>query len=259
MAWDWFHSKTEHALLTLEMLKSKMVKMFKSGEDKITMMKKFEARRWKKCEKFPTYFHEKVLLGNRIGLVEDDLINYIIDGMDSSILQTQAEMKEFNELSHMLQVMGDIANDQRGASTAVVPPTNTSTRPRGEEGHILNRFPRPKRDRGPCFECGSMGHQKRNCSQRRGESTTTPDSTPLLVEKDAVIPPYTLSIHLNDIHTDGNKTLNIEDSLSPEDRVTVIKTLNGYYFESPRPTKPAIAFEMSVNVKSEAPFYFSPR
>ncbi|GJQ79226.1 hypothetical protein Trydic_g5470 [Trypoxylus dichotomus] len=68
------------------MLKSEMVKMFKSREDKITMMKNFKARRWKKSEKFATYFHEKVLLGNRIGLVEDDLINYIIDGMDKLCL-----------------------------------------------------------------------------------------------------------------------------------------------------------------------------
>ncbi|GJQ72960.1 hypothetical protein Trydic_g1601 [Trypoxylus dichotomus] len=131
---DWFHSKPEHALLTLEMLKSEMVKMFKSREDKITMMKKFEARRWKKR------------------LVEDDLINYIIDGMDNSILQTQAKMKEFKELSHM----GDIANDERRASTngtAVLLPTNASTRPRNDvrcfncnqEGHISNRCPRPKR------------------------------------------------------------------------------------------------------------------
>ncbi|GJQ76998.1 hypothetical protein Trydic_g15193 [Trypoxylus dichotomus] len=166
------------------------------------MMKKFEARRWKKSEKFATYFHEKVLLGNRIGLVEDDLINYIIDAIDNSILQIQAKMKEFKELSHMLQVTGDIANDERRASTnrtAVVPPTNTSTRPRSDvrcfncnqEGYISNRCPRPKRDRGSCFECGSMGHQTRNCPQRRGESTTTPDSTTLLVEEDAVIPPYT--------------------------------------------------------------------
>ncbi|GJQ73840.1 hypothetical protein Trydic_g18777 [Trypoxylus dichotomus] len=156
MARDWFHSKPEHALLTLEMLKSEMVKMFKSRENKITMMKKFEARRWKK------------------------------------------------QHTHMLQVMGDIANDERRASTnrtAVVPPTNTSTRPRSDvrcsncnqEGHISNRCPRPKQDRRSSFEWGSMGHQKRNCPQRRGESTTTPDSTTLLVEEDAVIPPYILT------------------------------------------------------------------
>ncbi|GJQ88015.1 hypothetical protein Trydic_g12939 [Trypoxylus dichotomus] len=209
MARDWFHSKPEHALLALEMLKSEMVKMYKSREGKITTTKKFEARRWKKSEKFVTYFHEKVLLENRIGLVEDDLINYIIDGIDNSILQTQAKMKEFKELSHMLQVLGDIANDEQRASTnrtAVVPPTtNASTRSRSvvrcfncnQKGHISNRCPRPKRDRGSCFECGSMRHQKRNCLQRSGESTTTPDSTTLLVEEDAVIPPYTLSIHLS--------------------------------------------------------------
>ncbi|GJQ76241.1 hypothetical protein Trydic_g1978 [Trypoxylus dichotomus] len=170
------------------MLKSETVKMFKSREDKITMMKKFEARRWKKSDKF--------------GLLEDDLMNYIINGMDNSILQTQAKMKEFKELSHMLQVMGDITNDEGRASTnrtAVVPPTtNTSTRPRSEvrcfncnqEGHISNKCLRPKRDRGSCFECGSMGHQKRNCPQRRGENMTTPDSTILLVEENAVIPPF---------------------------------------------------------------------
>ncbi|GJQ88212.1 hypothetical protein Trydic_g13204 [Trypoxylus dichotomus] len=155
MARDWFHSKPEHSLLTLEMLKSEMVKMLKSREDKITMMKKFEAGRWKKR------------------LVEDDLINYIIDGMDNSILKTHAKVKE---LPHKLW----------GHRIAVVPPTtNTSTRPRSEvrcfncnqKGHISNRCQRPKRDRGSCFECGTMRHQERNCPQRRGEKTTTPDST----------------------------------------------------------------------------------
>ncbi|GJQ77749.1 hypothetical protein Trydic_g16015 [Trypoxylus dichotomus] len=66
--------------------------------------------------------------------------------MDNSILQTQAKMKEFKELSHMLQDMGDIANDERRASTnrtAVVPPTNTSTRPRSDVR---------------CFNCNQEGH-----------------------------------------------------------------------------------------------------
>ncbi|GJQ87991.1 hypothetical protein Trydic_g12917 [Trypoxylus dichotomus] len=97
IARDWFHSKPKHALLTLEMLKSEMVKMYKSREDKTTMMKKLDARRCKNSEKFATYFHEKILLGNRIGLVESDLINYIIE-LDKRIFQTQLKIKEFKKL-----------------------------------------------------------------------------------------------------------------------------------------------------------------
>ncbi|GJQ79264.1 putative zinc ion binding protein [Trypoxylus dichotomus] len=109
-------------------------------EDKITMMKKFA-----------TYFHEKVLLGNRIGLVEYDLMNYITDGMDNSILQTQAKMKKFKKLMHMLQVMGTLRmmNDER-QRTELLWYHQRRTHP-----HISNRCPKAKRDR---FECGSMGH-----------------------------------------------------------------------------------------------------
>lgn len=65
---NWFHSRPEYAALTLSELQNGLVSMFACREDRIMLMRRFEARRWKRNEKFSTYFHDKVLLGNKLKL-----------------------------------------------------------------------------------------------------------------------------------------------------------------------------------------------
>ncbi|KAK9744764.1 Retrotransposon gag protein [Popillia japonica] len=94
----WFDSRPDHVAYNFNELKTELRKMFKSKEDRITNMKKFEGRKWLRNEKFATYYQDKVLLGNKLGLSEEDLIAYIIEGFNNQNLQVQAKIKEFNSL-----------------------------------------------------------------------------------------------------------------------------------------------------------------
>lgn len=72
-----------------------MGKIFKCRDDKLARLRQFEARYWRRNEKFVNYFHDKVLLGNRLGLTDEDMLCYLIHGFENTLLQTQAKMKEF--------------------------------------------------------------------------------------------------------------------------------------------------------------------
>lgn len=175
----WYESKPEYVTYGFAKLKEELSKMFKSREDKISNMRRFEAKQWNKNEKFSSYFQEKVALGNRLDLAEEDLIRYIIDGFNNYGLQIQARMKEFKTLAHMQEVMGDMTQQGRqqpqrttlpvasGSSLVTNPQKLTRCYNCNEDGHISTRCPKPKREKGACYEYGFTNHQKRICPKKK--------------------------------------------------------------------------------------------
>ncbi|KAK9688486.1 RNase H-like domain found in reverse transcriptase [Popillia japonica] len=209
----WYDSKPENAALKYTELRKELLYMFKSREDKLTMVRTFESRKWGRNEKFQIYFQEKIMLGNKINLTDEDLIPYIIDGITNHTLRTQATMKEFKSLNHMLEVMGDISQYERQQTErAVIPavrsnvPSSTSNpRPARERrcyncnevGHFASACSRSRREPGSCYTCGTMDHIRRNCPRRRGAVTpTAPDSTTMVIQ-DTTPQTYEVPIELN--------------------------------------------------------------
>lgn len=45
------------------------------------LKKQFEEHIWKRDETFHQYVHEKIILANRVPISEDEIIDYIIDGI----------------------------------------------------------------------------------------------------------------------------------------------------------------------------------
>lgn len=97
---DWYHSKPHHVGYGLELENA-----FKVKEDAVTLIRKFQERKWGRNEKFSTYYMDKVMLGNKLRLSEPDLISYVIEGFDKSSLQTMARMTGFRSLSSLLTKM----------------------------------------------------------------------------------------------------------------------------------------------------------
>lgn len=202
----WYHSKPDYITMDWPMLKIEIQTMFDSRPNKIVLLKSMEARRWKKSEKFSTYFTDKVMMCNQIGLPDDEIIEYVIDGFSDPHLQSQARMKGFTSLAEVLSTMKSVTSEDRSTfvpRTYHHPRTTTQassgdSRPERPSpvrcfncsltGHKATECTRPKRTPGSCFECGSMQHQLRDCPRKRRPEHPPADSTTHLVSPTTLTP-----------------------------------------------------------------------
>lgn len=92
---NWFHSKPEHIGLAVGDLLAELRSMFSYKQNKVTIRKQFEERVWKKDEGFSDYFHEKLILANHVPVADDEIIDYIIDGIPDPVLKDQARIQGF--------------------------------------------------------------------------------------------------------------------------------------------------------------------
>lgn len=100
---EWLHSKSQHIGLPVDELLGKLREMYDHRPSKILLRKQFEERSWKKKETFHQYVHEKVILANQILFDEDEIIDYIIDGIRVASLRDQARIGTFTSKASLLQ------------------------------------------------------------------------------------------------------------------------------------------------------------
>ncbi|KAI4486095.1 hypothetical protein M0804_006584 [Polistes exclamans] len=98
----WFHSKSEFVTYGMEELLAAIEKMFSSRQSIITLRKQFEERRWNGNEPFRDYLHDKMILGYRISLPEQEILEYAIDGIPDITLRNQARMINFRDQESLL-------------------------------------------------------------------------------------------------------------------------------------------------------------
>lgn len=67
--------------------------MFFYKPSRICERKQFEQRVWRKDKTFNEYLHQKIIMGNRIGIDEDEMTEYIIEGIPDPILRDQARVQ----------------------------------------------------------------------------------------------------------------------------------------------------------------------
>lgn len=113
---DWYHSKVEHVTMTWQEIKHELKLYFTSRPERVQLMKRFEARRWKQRERFSDYYHDKLKLGNRLNLSEEDMIAYIIDGFEHKGLQSQVRIQDFKSLPELLRIMNNVTQNDMGYS-----------------------------------------------------------------------------------------------------------------------------------------------
>lgn len=80
-AFEWFHSKPSYLTLGIGDLLTAMREMFDLRQSKLSLRKKFEERTWQTNESFTSYFHDKVILANRVPIADDEVVDYVIDGI----------------------------------------------------------------------------------------------------------------------------------------------------------------------------------
>lgn len=80
-AFDWYHFRAEYLSMDLEDLLKEMVVMFDQPLGKLEARRQFERRRWQKDETFADYCHSKLILGNRVPISDEEIVDYIIEGI----------------------------------------------------------------------------------------------------------------------------------------------------------------------------------
>ncbi|RLU26213.1 hypothetical protein DMN91_000006, partial [Ooceraea biroi] len=126
-ATEWFHSKPEYIGMTADQLLDGLRGMFYHRPNKIVLKRRFEERMWKKNETFHDYVHAKVILANRIALSDDDILEYIIDGISDVSLRDLARVQGFTSRDEMLRAFDEITlRDKGGVTTATSKPGEKS-------------------------------------------------------------------------------------------------------------------------------------
>ena len=62
------------------------MRVFDHRPNKLELRRQFEVRMWKNSESFREYFHSKIVLANHVPIVDDEIVDYIIDGIPDSQL-----------------------------------------------------------------------------------------------------------------------------------------------------------------------------
>lgn len=168
---EWLHSKPQHSELSVDDLLSEMREMYDHRPSKILLRKQFEERVWKMEETFHQYVHEKVIPANRVPVSEDEILDYIIDGIPVASLRDQARIGRFTSKASLLQAFekvtlrdrvfvgdvkkqkqGDGAQRQRGEKAE----KNTS---KSEIEKNVSKSENEKR----CFNCGLRNYVSVDC------------------------------------------------------------------------------------------------
>jgi len=153
-AFDWFHSKSEFIRMPFEVLLGQMRAMFRHRESKLALRRKFESQTWKKEEAFREYSHEKIILGNRVPVDEDEFWELIIDGIPDITLRDQARIQRFSSVDALLEAFEGVALRERGTAN---PNKRGGSRTDVGDGRVAAVS--SKR----CFNCGERDHVNANC------------------------------------------------------------------------------------------------
>ncbi|KMQ88084.1 hypothetical protein RF55_12486 [Lasius niger] len=181
-ALKWYHSRVDCVDLSCSDLLRELKKMYGQRPDSLLLRREFEARTWHAGETFADYLHDKVTLANRMPVADAEIISYIIEGIPSQELRSQARVQCYETVDAMLTAFANVpspkgASHRPSAQRRGDPPVldkNKQQKPKegnprkcfncNELGHFAADCTKPKRERGSCFKCGKLGHQADKCT-----------------------------------------------------------------------------------------------
>lgn len=118
-AFEWFHSRAEYVSMPLDAILENLKAMFQRRESRLSLRKKFENRIWKREETFHEYLHEKIIMGNRVPVEEDELIEHVIEGIPDATLRDQARIQGFASADALLKAFEKIMLRDRGTGSSI--------------------------------------------------------------------------------------------------------------------------------------------
>jgi len=131
------------------------------------LREKFQRRKWEKGESFSDYMHQKVILGNRMPIAEEELVGYIIDGIPDRVMRNEAQISGATTREALRARFGQVERWDKREETKSGEGRYQS-RSRDKSGENGTSKPRRNRDgeggrseQRNCFNCGLPDHVSR--------------------------------------------------------------------------------------------------
>ncbi|XP_043501575.1 uncharacterized protein LOC122523751 [Polistes fuscatus] len=159
-ALEWFRSRREYLHLTVDELLVELRKMFHQRISKMTLRTRFQERVWKRDEPFSDYFHEKIILANRIEIDDEEIIEFVIAGIPDQSLRDQARVHGHKRKESLLSAFEHISLQGRPQQAKM---DNSTTRRSNIDASVRRKINNVSDNRLRCKNCGAMGHFSEEC------------------------------------------------------------------------------------------------
>ncbi|KAI4476073.1 hypothetical protein M0804_013869 [Polistes exclamans] len=162
-ALEWFYSKSDYVTIPIEELLADLRSTFCHRQNRIVLRKIFEERVWRKDESFHEYVHNKVILGNKVPIHEDEIVDYIIEGIPDANLKNQAKISRLRTKADILEAFEGVTLQEKNR---IPDDTRFVKRPYNMKNGNTGRWKSTKQTRS-CFICGSFDHMADSCPKKK--------------------------------------------------------------------------------------------
>ena len=137
-----------------------MKKMFDHRPKRLERCRTFEDRMWLKNEPFTQYYQNDIAIGNQVPFDEDEILDYLIDGIPDVNLRNQARMRGFGSASELLKSFSKISlTVETMISQSKSEPKPADSKAAGK----TNADGRSSKKSVLCYNCKKPGHTARYC------------------------------------------------------------------------------------------------
>ncbi|XP_017467307.1 PREDICTED: uncharacterized protein LOC108359793, partial [Rhagoletis zephyria] len=146
---------------------------FGTKQSKLVLRRKFEMRKWQQTESFNEYYNDKVMLANPLKLEEEELVEYIIDGIMDEQLLVQGYLQCYTSKTQLLQAFSKVRQRKvvvKSSNTTVTKSADVRCYNCNSLGHYASECRKPIREKGACYGCGSKEHRVSECPDRKKEA-----------------------------------------------------------------------------------------
>ncbi|XP_073818120.1 uncharacterized protein [Musca autumnalis] len=165
----WLHTRRNTFKETVGEMFEQFCLMFGSNESKLELRKKFERRVWKTDENFTDYCNDKIKLASKLKLEEDELLEYVVEGIPNIQLRRQTVMQQYKSVTDLCKALAAITLPRVSDAGRAAPAAKLDVRCYNcnSEGHYAADCSKPRRQPGTCYACGGDDHTVARCEKNK--------------------------------------------------------------------------------------------